>query len=112
MLSIANDIRAKANLAAAHATEISTTPRQFRFHDAAYGNVEDLLNHGNVGIFIEPLPDDPAHANLVILEAVPPEIVLVPTSKKQTHQIFRDISELLKICSADDLASLKSLRNQ
>ena len=112
MLSIASDIRIKADAAAARAGAISQPPREFHFHHITYENVQNLLNHGSLAVFIEPIPDDSAHANLVIPRLPAPEVSPIPTNKKQTHQIYREISLLLKICGADDLTPFKSLRQQ
>jgi hypothetical protein len=112
MLSIATDVRATAVAAAGRARLVSQPPREFRFHDVAYGSVSSLVSHGNLAIFIDPIPDDPAHANLVIPQLPAPDVSPVPTNKKQTHQIYREISELLRICSAEDLRPLKALRRQ
>jgi hypothetical protein len=107
MLSLAADIREKAEAAA---NALSRPTRPFQFHHAAYANVRSLTNHGNLAVFVEPIPDDPAHANLVIVQQLTPVPQLSPSDKKQSHQIFRDISALLEVCDAADLTPLKSLR--
>jgi hypothetical protein len=93
------------------ATELTNPDRPFRFHDVAYGNVRQFAENGNLGVFVEPIASDPAHANLVILRVSPPMEYINVANNKQPHQIYREIAILLDTCDAADLTPLESLRN-
>jgi hypothetical protein len=108
MLSLATDIRQKAQATASELSSRST--RVFEFHHVAYANVGMLRDRDGLDVFVERIQGDPAHANFVILEPLTPVPQLSPADRKQTHQIFRDIAALLELCDAADLTPLKSLR--
>jgi len=107
-LSLAADIRSKAEQAAAN---LGGLPR-FRFHDVIYGHVGRFLDHGNLAVFIEPNCDDKAHANLVIIEEPKPIQYLRAADAKKPHEIYRQIAERLEVCDASDLTPLEALRPQ
>jgi hypothetical protein len=107
-LSLASDIREKAERAAA---DLTRPERPFQFHDVAYGSIQLFTDHGNLAVFIEPRPDDDdAHANLVILKEPPPIQYLSQADAKQPHEIYRQIARLLETCDAADLSPLEALR--
>jgi len=104
-LSLALDIRERADQ---KAIELGGPP-QFRFHHAIYGEVKAFKAHGNLAVYIEPT-DDPAHSNLVILREPDAVQYLQDAAPKESHDIYRQIAALFKVCDAGDLAPLESLR--
>jgi hypothetical protein len=83
-LSLATDIREKADQAA---NELGGPPK-FKLRAIAHGNVQRLRDHGNLDVFIEPTPYDPAHSNLVIVDEPPPVPHLSSAAgSKEPHEI-------------------------
>lgn len=121
-LSLAKDIREKAELAA---TCLNKPPERtgFRFRHLAYASVKKLREEGDgdVDVYLEPTKkedlkptqeEDPAHANLVIIHQLSPPISLSPKADpKQGHEIFRRLAEnFIKVCDEQHISEVEALR--
>lgn len=112
-LSLAKDIREKAD---SIATSLNNPPGSsgFRFRHLSYSSVKKLRDEGNgaFDIYIEPTEEDPAHANLVIINKISPPIILNSAADaKQGHEIYRRLAEnFISVCGAEDISAIEALR--
>jgi hypothetical protein len=105
-LSLALDIRERAEAAA-----IASGAASIRFRHVIYAEVATVRSAGNLNVYVEPIDGDDAHANFVILE-MPPLPYRTPADPKQSHDIFRQIAAMLRVCDASNLSPLEALRQQ
>ncbi len=106
ILSKAFDIRKKAEEAA-----IKVNSSTVRFREVAYAQVKPIRNIPFFDVFVEPVVDDDAHANLVIttLKTAP---VLSGSVEKVSVEDVIELAKIFNVCGASDLSPLESLRMQ
>ena len=117
MLSLAMDIREKADVAAEN-LNIKKNGTDFRFRYLAHVSVNIIRKDGkgDFDVYSEPIAhpiEDLAHANLVIINKNAPQHILSSAADpKQGHEIFKRLADLIKICDAQNISEVEALRQQ
>jgi hypothetical protein len=104
LLSLANDIREKAE---AEAAKIGK--QGIRFRHVAYIMVSSVRTGHNWDVYAEPNEDD-AHANLVAFQVRMAPALTPDAQPKFAHEFLKVICDSIQICDENALGPLEALR--
>jgi hypothetical protein len=105
LLSLANDIREKADAEAARIGKPG-----IRFRHVAYIMVVSVRAGLNWDVYAEPNEDDEAHANLVAYQVRMAPVLSPDAHPKFEHEFLKIICDNMQICDESDLGPLEALR--
>jgi len=105
LLSLAYNIREKADEAAAHINRVGI---YFRF--VMFTRIDAVRADQNLDVCAEKTNDDPAHANLIAYKVQMAPALAPGQAPKMAHDFAQAIAAIFSVCDSADLTPIEQLR--